>query len=297
MDQFNVRKRKVLDFKSFDKKAELSSDAKHVKKGEAAFTKDAMPGEANPKKDPETLDKPKTEKGKHDVVKSNMSGPDNTKGGREVLSENVNEEKTVIKGELIQSTDITVEYTQNYFYITQFMKHGDTGEVYIDKDQAKQLIDVLSGFMNESQVNESYGDVMNKLESDFDAAVSQMKGSSVGEPKDMWVDLGARKGFCDENGNLNEFHVSESGEESNVLEKIPKGYKKISYDDVKNLKVGQDVSFVYYVHSAAILQIDGKIIRVNTNSDNKYKWSIRVDIGKEHASYYVKDIYTKTGKL
>lgn len=93
MDQFNVRKRRVLGFKEFDKKSDLSSDAKNIKKGESAFTKQAMPGEADAKKTPETIDdKAKLEKGKHDVVKSNMSGPDNTKAGREDLSESVDNE-------------------------------------------------------------------------------------------------------------------------------------------------------------------------------------------------------------
>lgn len=51
-------------------------------------------------------------------------------------------------------------------------------------------------------VNENYGEELDKLQIAFDQVVSAMKGSSAADPKAIWIDLGLRNQFCDEEGNL-----------------------------------------------------------------------------------------------
>ncbi len=103
MDTFNIHKRNVLKFDAFSNQAEKAEKAKHIEKGEADITKKAMPGEADPKKGTDVLDKRKTEEGTHASVKMGMSGPDNGKSGRKVL------DKAITENELTPS----IEYDKN----------------------------------------------------------------------------------------------------------------------------------------------------------------------------------------
>ncbi len=145
MNTFDIHKRNVLKFDAFSNQAEKAEKAKHIEKGEADITKKSMPGEADPKKGTDVLDKRKTEEGTHASVKMGMSGPDNGKSGRKVLDKPITENE--------ESNSI-------------------------------------------SESDEEYNNALNNLQKELDKLTKKF----MRQGKSIWIDLGVRNQFCDENG-------------------------------------------------------------------------------------------------
>jgi hypothetical protein len=77
------------------------------------------------------------------------------------------------------------------------MTHTKPFDEFVKESKAK--ID------QDGHVNESYGQELDKLEKAFDKTAEAMRGSSALDPYGeihIWVDLGVKKGFCDEMGRL-----------------------------------------------------------------------------------------------
>ena len=109
-------------------------------------------------------------------------------------------------------------------------------------------------------------------------------------------------------GDAYEYKKFDKGGDIEVINKIPEEYKKISYDDIKYLKKGENITFILYgydeidynnkidnkIFPSKHLKITGEIIRINNNSDNKYKWTIRIKNSEGQGTYFIKDVYVKT---
>lgn len=102
--------------------------------------------------------------------------------------------------------------------IQMWIRGNVLNDMGIDAGALFQAAAVENGYVVESAiVNESYGDELDKLQKCFDSVVDSMRGSSAGNPKNIWIDLGLRNQFCDENGKINETVLSSSNASTEEL--------------------------------------------------------------------------------
>lgn len=67
---------------------------------------------------------------------------------------------------------------------------------------AQKVLEQMGVKANENNQSENYGSELDNLQKAFDKVASNMKGSSVADPLGIWIDLGVRNQFCDEDGKL-----------------------------------------------------------------------------------------------
>lgn len=70
------------------------------------------------------------------------------------------------------------------------------------------------------QLHENYGQELDNLQRAFDKVLRNMSGSSAADPLQIWIDLGMRNQFVDQNGNI----LQGKGSNRHIESLIKKGY-------------------------------------------------------------------------
>lgn len=73
-------------------------------------------------------------------------------------------------------------------------------------DKLRKIIreELIAANKSGTNINENYGRVLDDLQKAFDRAVALQQGTSILDegPIAIWIDLGVRNQFCDENGRI-----------------------------------------------------------------------------------------------
>jgi len=84
----------------------------------------------------------------------------------------------------------------------EVVKGADTSALLNDGYNESDNMTLTPVLESAGALNENYGEELDALQKAFDKVVAAMKGSSAADPKQIWLDLGLRNQFCDEEGNI-----------------------------------------------------------------------------------------------